>query len=78
MACNHRSEVFVVEFRYFMIRLQSALGAGPELHRLTGMVERVGGNEKRAFGSSEELIRLMACWTEATTDPASGSEERDA
>jgi hypothetical protein len=74
---NHRREVLLVEFRYFMVRVHDALnpraGAGPD--QLTGVVERVGGNEKRAFASSEELIRLVAGWSEVPPNLETGPTE---
>ena len=63
----------------FRVPFHGALnpGAGPEPDQLTGVVERVGGNEKRAFASSEELIRLVAGWSEIPpkmgTKPAEGN-----
>ena len=69
----------MVEFRYFMIRVHGPANENsrPGLEPLTGVIERVGGNEKRAFASSEELIRLVAGWSEAAPNMGAGPEERN-
>lgn len=71
-----RSEVLLVEFRYFLIRVDGA--PNPDFARgldsMTGVVERVGLNDKRAFASSQELIRLVACWPRSTPP---GNDLRD-
>jgi hypothetical protein len=56
-----------VAFEYYMLRLSRA--AHPA-DGLAGQVERLGTGEKRRFGSAEELVRLVALWSEAV--PARG------
>ena len=56
-----------VAFEYYMLRLSRAVH--PE-DGLAGQVERLGTGEKRRFESAQELVRLVALWSE--TVPAGG------
>jgi hypothetical protein len=49
-----------VAFEYYMLRLSRSAPADG----LAGQVERLGTGEKRRFDSAEELVRLVALWTE--------------
>ena len=57
-----------VEFEYYMLRLSRSRN---EAEGLAGQVERLGSGEKRRFDSAEELVRLVALWSECL--PADGA-----
>ncbi len=57
-----------VAFEYYMLRLSRS---GHQPDELAGQVERLGTGEKRRFESAQELVRLVALWSEAV--PASGA-----
>lgn len=57
-----------VAFEYYMLRLSRS---GYPADALAGQVERLGTGEKRRFDSAEELVRLLALWSEAV--PAGGA-----
>lgn len=46
---------------YFMVRAGMAPGPGP--WRVTGVVERLGTGEKRAFASALELASMIEEWS---------------
>lgn len=50
----------IPSFDYFVIRLDRTV---PHPDRVTGLVERLGSGEKRAFDTAEHLTRLISMWT---------------
>lgn len=60
-------------FAYFMVRLQRPAAGGEA--GLTGVVERLGTGEKRAFASAAELSELLDLWSPAA-DPRPPSQPR--
>lgn len=47
---------------YFMIRIHPNPDPDPPV--IAGAVEHLGTGEKRAFGSGEELLRLLGSWSD--------------
>ncbi len=50
----------VTDVAYFMIRVEGAVGKHGRT--LTGMIERLGTEEKQRFRDGDELLRLVARW----------------
>jgi hypothetical protein len=47
------------QFDYFMVRV---VRSADEPERVAGQVERLGTGEKRAFGTGDQLAKLVATW----------------
>lgn len=64
------SDVDLLHFTYFVVRLQHAasMGRPPEL---SGVIERLVSGEKCTFRNAAELVRLLQAWAQASeTVPA--------
>jgi hypothetical protein len=62
-------------YSYFMVRVRHPSAGDPRgPAACTGLVERLDTGEKRAFGSADELQRLLVSWrpgrTSIPVDPA--------
>jgi hypothetical protein len=58
-------ETNVERYNYFMVRL-SASDADPQ--HFSGLIERLGSGEKRAFADQAELLHLFASWSVASAN----------
>lgn len=68
----------MLEFRYFMLRVRVEPEQSPaEVPALAGVVERLGSGERRDFSSAEELLRVMATWTDGAPNVPSATEPRN-
>lgn len=58
-------------FDYFMVRVTRT----EDDARLTGLVERLGTGEKHSFGSGQQLLWLVAAWSnpESNLQPQAGA-----
>jgi hypothetical protein len=63
-----------IQFRYYMIRVQTPADAIPTdgAPELSGVVERLGSGEKRDFADAAELVRLVTAWSEAIPNMGGG------
>jgi hypothetical protein len=56
-------------YDYFMLRVTRSADV-PD--RVAGVVERLDTGEKRSFGSSEELVRLVSAWSAPSLNSRAG------
>lgn len=66
MAANNSADANETtdRFDYFMVRVTRT----EDDARLTGLVERLGTGVKRSFGSGQELLWLVAAWSDAESN----------
>lgn len=58
----------VTGYTHFFARVNCPVADGPA--GMTGIVERLGTGEKRAFGSGDELLRFMCEWSAESFGPS--------